>query len=89
MHQVSVRTSYDFTKRASLDMQLRNVDGIEAVPGYVTADLRLSYRPTDRLEFSVFGQNLSQNQHPEQGGVLTTVVSKVPRGIFGKITWRF
>lgn len=89
MHQVSLRSSYDFTKRASVDMQLRYVDGIESVPGYTTADVRLSWRPTDRLEISLVGQNLFDNQHPEQGVTPAAVVSEVPRGIFGKISWKF
>jgi len=89
MHQVSLRSAYDFTKRASLDMQLRYVDGLESVPGYVTADVRLSYRPTDRLELSLVGQNLFARQHLEQGVTPATIVSEVPRGVFGKISWKF
>lgn len=88
-HQLGLRSSYDFTKRASLDAQLRYVDNIQAVSAYITADVRLSYRVNDRLELSVVGQNLLDNQHPEQAVIALTTTAEVPRGVYGKITWRF
>jgi len=57
-HQVVLRSSYDFTRHASLDAQFRYVDNVQAVAAYVTADIRLSYRPTANLELSLVGQNL-------------------------------
>jgi iron complex outermembrane receptor protein len=88
-HQVVLRSSYDFTKRASLDAQLRYVDNVRTVPAYVTADVHLSYRLTDSLEVSVVGQNLLDNQHPEQSSIIGAPSTEVPRGFYGKITWRF
>ncbi|MBW8864629.1 MAG: TonB-dependent receptor, partial [Verrucomicrobia bacterium] len=87
--QVVLRSAYDFTKHASLDAQLRYVGQFDGVPPYVTADIRLSYRPTDRLELSLVGQNLFQDRHLEQAGVPLTVTAEIPRGFYGKITWRF
>lgn len=88
-HQVSLRSAYDFTKQWSLDGQVRFVDAIEGVPAYVTADLRLSYRPNDHLEFALVGQNLLDPSHPEQATAAFTASSEVPRGFYGKITWHF
>jgi len=88
-HQITLRSAYDFTKRASFDAQLRYVDGFPGVSSYVTADLRLSYRPIDSIELSIVAQNLFQDQHREQPGVVGTLVSQVPRGFYGKLTWRF
>lgn len=88
-HQVSLRSAYDFTKRWSLDGQVRFVDSIEGVPAYVTADLRLSYRPNDHLEFALVGQNLLDPSHPEQSTAPFSTNSEVPRGFYGKITWHF
>jgi len=88
-HQASLRSSYDFNKQMSLDGQLRYVDHIAGVSAYVTADFRFSYRPTDRIELSVVGQNLLDNQHPEQGVAFFAVNSEVPRSFYGKITWKF
>ncbi|MBC8041455.1 MAG: TonB-dependent receptor, partial [Opitutaceae bacterium] len=88
-HQISLRSAYDFTKQWSLDGQFRFVDSIEGVPAYVTADLRLSYRPNDHLEFALVGQNLLDPSHPEQPNTPFAPSSEVPRGFYGKITWHF
>lgn len=88
-HQVSLRSSHDFTARTSLDIQLRYVEHIESVPSYVTADVRLAYRWTEQLELSLTGQNLLQKQHAELGAQPLTVSAEVPRGVYGKFTWRF
>ena len=88
-HQAVLRSSYDFTRHASLDAQLRYVDGVQSVPSYVTADVRLSYRPTPNWELAVVGQNLLDDRHPEQASTFGAPTVDVPRGFYGKITWRF
>ena len=89
-HQAALRSAYDFARRTSLDVQLRYVGAIEAVPSYLTADVRLSYRPSDRVEISLEGQNLLDRQHPEQPAQpAATVISEVPRGFYVKILRRF
>jgi len=88
-HQVVLRSAYDFTRHASLDAQLRYVDNVQAVAAYVTADIRLSYRPTANLELSIVAQNLLDARHPEQASPLGQPTIEVPRGFYGKITWRF
>jgi iron complex outermembrane receptor protein len=88
-HQAVLRSSYDFTKKASLDAQLRYVDNVTAVAAYITADVRLAYRPTPNLELSLVGQNLLDASHPEQASQINAPTVEVPRGFYGKITWRF
>lgn len=88
-HQVVLRSSNDLTPNASVDVQLRYVDEVQAVPAYVAADIRLSYRPTDRLELTVVGQNLLDDQHAEQANVLGLPTVEVPRGFYARITQRF
>lgn len=88
-HQATLRGSFDFSKAVSADAQLRYVGAFETVNSYVTADVRLSYRPTERLELALVGQNLFDNQHPEQGISAVTNVSEVPRSFYGKLTIRF
>ena len=88
-HQAVLRSSYDFTKKASLDAQLRYVDNVTAIASYVTADIRLSWRPKDNLELSLVGQNLLDDHHPEQGSQILAPTIEVPRGFHGIITWRF
>lgn len=89
-HQAVLRSAHDITRNFSLDAQLRYVDNVRAVSAYVTADIRLSYRPTANLEFSLVGQNLLDDRHPEQASVFAgSPTIEVPRGLYGKITWRF
>lgn len=88
-HQVSLRSAYDVTAHVNLDAQLRYVEHIESVPSYVTADVRLAYRCSEHLEFSLTGQNLLQKQHAELGAQPLTVTAEVPRGVYGKFAWHF
>lgn len=89
-HQLSLRSAYDFSRRASFDAQLRFVDRIPSVPAYFTADLRLNWRCTDRLELSLMGQNLLDPQHLEQAELSGfNAASEVPRSVRAKLTWRF
>ncbi|MBE0544023.1 MAG: TonB-dependent receptor [Verrucomicrobia bacterium] len=88
-HQVVLRSSYDFSRHVSLDAQLRYVDNVAAVPAYVTADVRLAWRPTENLELSIVGQNLLDSHHPEQASLIGRPMVEVPRGFYGKLTWRF
>ena len=88
-HQANLRSSYDFGNHFSLDSQLRYVGPIQSVSAYLTADLRFSYRPTERVELSVVGQNLLDEQHPEEAAQLFVISSEVPRGIYGRLAWRF
>jgi iron complex outermembrane recepter protein len=88
-HQVVLRSSFDFTRHASLDTDLRYVDNVQGVVAYVTADVRLSYRPTPNWELSVVGQNLLDNSHPEQASNIGAPTTEVPRGFYGKVTWRY
>ena len=88
-NQLSLRSAYDINRRTSIDGQLRYVDSIQGVPAYLTADLRLSYRPNDHLEFALVGQNLLDRAHPEQASAPFVAASEVPRGFYGKITWTY
>ncbi len=88
-HQVVLRSSHDITRRLGVDVQVRYVDTVQSVPSYITADLRLAYQMTNQLELSLVGQNLLDDRHPEQGPAAAIVPTEVPRGFYGKITWRF
>jgi iron complex outermembrane receptor protein len=86
--QATLRASYDLTRNWLADAQVRFVDQYVGVPSYVTADLRVAWRPTDRLEIAVVGQNLFQPQHLE-GVAIFSPNAEVPRGVYGKLTWKF
>lgn len=86
--QAILRSNYDFGK-ASIDAQIRAVDQEEAVDAYVTADVRLSYRPTDTLELSLVGQNLLDAGHQEATQFFGTTNGTVPRGFYARVTWKY
>jgi len=94
-HQFTLRTEFNLGRRVELDLWLRAVDQVRnvdrfSVPGYVTMDARIAWRPLERLELSLVGQNLFEDQHPEYlPEFINTTESEVPRSIYGKITWNF
>ena len=88
-NQVLLRSAYDFCEHFSLDVQGRYVDSIRGVASYLTADVRLSYRPTEQWELSLVGQNLLDKQHPEHSTEPLAITAEVPRSFYGKVTWRF
>jgi iron complex outermembrane recepter protein len=88
-HQISLRSSHDFTARASFDVLWRYVSALPKAPSYATADFRLAYRWSEQVELSLTGQNLLAPQHLEQGRQQSTVTAEVPRAFHGRVTWRF
>ena len=89
-HQAVLRSSYDLAGgTVSLDTDLRYVAHVLRVAAYLTADLHVSWRPSTGLELSLVGQNLMDASHPEQASIINAPTIEVPRGFFGRITWRF
>lgn len=88
-NQFILRSAYDFSPALSLDVQWRYIDTTRAVSSYLTADVKVTYRPTANWELSVVGQNLLDNQHPEHRVEPVAVTAEVPRSVYGKVTWRF
>lgn len=94
-HQFSLRSGFDLPKQVELDLWLRAVERVdyinrEQVPGYVTMDARLAWKPVKNLELALVGQNLFQRRHPEyKPEFIDTVRSEVPRSVYGKVTLQF
>ncbi len=95
-NQFSVRSSMDLPWNLEFDAGLRWVDTLHnnnngqigTVPSYFELDARLAWEATKRLEFSIVGQNLLHDHHPEYG-VPSPDREEIVRSIYGKITWRF
>jgi iron complex outermembrane receptor protein len=94
-HQLTLRSGVDLTKQLELDLWLRAVDHVdyinrERIPGYVTLDARIAWKPLKNLELALVGQNLLQDHHPEyKPEFIDTVRSEVPRSVYGKVTLQF
>jgi iron complex outermembrane receptor protein len=94
-HQFTLRSGLDLTKQLELDLWLRAVGRVHyidrrTIPGYVTMDVRVAWKPTKHLELALVGQNLLQDQHPEYiPEFINTTPTEVPRGVYGKATLSF
>lgn len=94
-HQVSLRSGLDIGKQVTLDLWLRgtgrlsSIDGT-AIPGFVTMDARMAWKPLRNLELSIVGQNLFQHQHQEFiPEYINTLPSTVVRSAYGKVAMKF
>jgi iron complex outermembrane receptor protein len=91
-HQFFLRSSMDLGRNVEFDATVRYVDALSnfGIAGYVTLDLRLGWRPTKNLEFSVGAQNLLDDRHPEfYPTTIATQRTEVERSFYGKVTWQF
>ena len=88
-HQFSLRSSLDLPGHWELDAAFRYVSRIDnqQVPAYGELDVRLGWRPSPELEFSIVGQNLLHDHHVEFGALPTP--AEIERGVFAKVLWRF
>jgi iron complex outermembrane receptor protein len=87
-HQVSIVSSFDMTKRLSLDLTYRYVSDLPAqmVAAYHTGDVRFGWRITQSLAADLVGQNLFQPYHSEFGTDPGPLVG-IRRSGYLKLTW--
>jgi iron complex outermembrane recepter protein len=87
-HRFAVRSLVDLPGGIELDAWLRYVDSLPNpfIPSYTELDLRLGWRPSDRLDLSIVGQNLLHEQHAE---FFTARSEEVQRSVYGRAVWRF
>lgn len=87
--QWMLRSSLDLPGRMELDASIRHVDALPdpQVPAYTAVDARLGWRPTDRLQLSLTGQNIFDARHIEFGNQLTA--SEIERAFRVGVTWSF
>ena len=84
-----LRSSWDLPGQMELDASVRHVGELPApqVPAYTAVDVRLGWRPNDRLELSLSGQNIFDARHFEFGNQLTA--SEIERAFRVGIKWSF
>lgn len=88
-HQVMAESLINCRRNFEWDQTYRYVSALPAehVGAYQTADVRFSWHPAERIEFSVIGQNLFQPHHAEAAGDPGPLVG-IKRSVYGKIAWR-
>lgn len=94
-NQISLRSGFNLGKQVTLDLWLRGVDHLASIdgnqmPGYITMDARLAWKPLKDLELALVGQNLFDSHHPEFiPEYVNTIPTEVPISVYGKLTWQF
>lgn len=84
-NQISLRSALNLTRQLELDLWFRYVDRLSEndVDDYTSLDARLAFRPSDRWELSVVGQNLLERRHAEFSSI------EVERSVYFKADWCF
>lgn len=97
-HQVQLRSYMDLPRRIALDTSVYYVGricdhpltpGPTIIPGRVRFDVRLGWRPTERIELSLGFQDLLDNRHPEYVAEDGLRPTEIRHGVYGKLTWRY
>ena len=89
--QWELRSHLDLTKRLDLDTALYFYGAMPAigVPRYLRGDLRLGWRPKEKVEFSAGVQNAFDPSHLEFFSTRLRESLNVPRNVYGALAWRF
>jgi iron complex outermembrane receptor protein len=91
-HQAQLRSRLQLFRNLTWDSSAYFVSSLPAqsVPSYTRLDEQLTWRPAERWEFSLVGQNLLADHHLEFNDYLQSVNStQVKRSAYAKITWHF
>ncbi|HXG47874.1 MAG TPA: TonB-dependent receptor [Methylomirabilota bacterium] len=65
------------------------MDEVSSIPSYVEGDIRVAWRPNEKWELALVGQNLFDSVHPEYAPGLGGGPFQIERSFYGKATFRF
>jgi len=90
-YQYELRSNLDLTRKWQFDTFVTYTAAMPEVnvPSHFRLDVRLGWRPVDRLELSTGVQDALDPQHPELYSQRLAGLEQVQRNIYGKATWRF
>lgn len=94
-NMVYLRSSWSPSKSWDVDLIGRYVDKVAygSIPPYIETDLRLAWRPRERLELAVMGLNLLDSSHAEyetrEFVAFNPIRTQVPRSVYGSITYSY
>ncbi len=89
-HQFHLLSRLNLPHDLEFDTSLYFVDALNSQPvrDYTRVDLRLGWQPTQNLELSLVGQNLLESRHEEFESGLFSMRSRIPRSVYGMVTYR-
>jgi len=90
-NQFQVRSEWNVSRNWQFDTSAYYVSELSAlyVPSYVRLDTRLGWRPGEKVEFSVGGQNLLSPHHLEFVPEALIQGTEIDRSFYARIGWRF
>lgn len=92
-HQANLRSQWDVSKDVTFDTMLYYNSGLDAfgVKDRVRLDMRLGWKLTDGLQFSLVGQDLLDASKHEFGSPTDNQLfaTEINRSVYGNFTWRF
>jgi iron complex outermembrane receptor protein len=90
-HQFQVRSYFDLTRTVQLDSSIFFTGRLPAlaIRSYVRGDVRLGWRPTPSVEFSIGARNLLDPEHTEFYSSRAVLPEQVQRDAYVKLVWRF
>ena len=91
-HEAALRSWLDLPRGIEFDATLRHVASLPLieVPAYTELDLRIGWRMSNQVEFSLVGHNLLDRAHPEFiPSFFLAQATEVQRSVYGKVTFRF
>jgi iron complex outermembrane recepter protein len=91
-HQAQLRSQMNLPERWQWTTSAYFVDRLpySHIPSYTRLDSNFSWQLSDRVSFSVAGQNLLRNTHPEFAGYdVSENPSLIRRSGYARLTWRF
>ncbi len=91
-NMAQIRSDLDVTKHVQFNVAVYYVSSVGEfnIPGYVSTDLNVAWKPTKGLACSIGVLNLFDNHHPEYGtNSIEGVASETPRTLFGQLSYAF
>jgi len=90
-NQIFIHSMLDLPEHVNFDTIFRWKDRISThdIDSAFNLDARLAWKPLEQLEIAVVGQNLLSPSEREflNNAVIGDAATRVPRGVYGKITW--
>jgi len=90
-HQFNLRSTVYLPQNFSVDANTYYVSRLQQqqTPPYVRFDIRLAWNPTERVQFSVGGQNLLEDRHSEFRSLYVATPTEARRSAYFRVTWAF
>jgi iron complex outermembrane receptor protein len=90
-HQWIARSNFDLTRTIQIDAALYYYAAMPqtGIPQHLRGDLRIGWRPSAKIEFSIGVQDAFEANHLEYESTRFAQLSEVPRNFYGKVTWKF